>query len=499
MAKEIVSSYLGNEPILPETDGSLVMIGKVAGSWAIEFYYDMTGSTITLKQISALLKRIGMEDRFSDLMTLANKARSFSSSLEKEQWPDTTYGFSMAVEPDGTVTVFTIFTFADYFVGGDGETRHAVLSLADQYGWDFSLYGQLTKPFIRSPYKYEYHNIISFAVAGNNETGLAISLSPPGPVKSELTDAPGTILDRNIKPLKPFPNQETTARKITPDGELLEEIIACQCDSGAFLSHVTLDNGNEVPDENGFVTAQVLRYLADIPRSDTLDRAREKALDFLLTCEIETRPGAFSFWPQNAHPQWMGATRLPPDVDDSSIISLELYKHKRRDYYYIQHVASTVILPYRLETVNKTLHPWKHSGCFNTWLDHDHQPNPVDCCVNVNALTLLTVAGVVNRLPYFSAIDMVNDGLGWAGDSLQRVLTLTPYYPNPTELYFSIKNALAHNVSALGESFALFKEQWEETLLTNYRENTPVYSREDGIILWTAPVLFKARKLFYKL
>ncbi len=490
LAKDLVCQYLGSQPLMDESEAKLVMIGKETGSQGIEFYYEMVKPALSREQISALLARVNMSERFDDLVGLVDETRAFSSSQSKQQWPETTYGFSLALAADGTVQVLTLFTFADHFIGGDGEIRHAVLSLADKYGWQLPLYRQISEPFTAKPYRYEFHNIISFSLTKSGKTGLSISLAPPGDVGEPPTQLQPAANNIAVRPIVTDPDKSHT--------RLIDDILDSQTPSGAFTSFVTLSNGKTVMDENGFVTAKVLRCLKAAEPTLRLQQARQKALDFLQRCEVPDKPGAFSFWPNDGHPHWMGEDRLPPDIDDTSVISVELYQHGRIDKICLHHIAVNNINAYRLESVNKTRYPWKHSGCFNTWMDHNYQPNPVDCIVNINALILLELTGVTNGLPYFSSKNTIKDGLDWACDSLKRLLSLTPYYPNPTELYFALKNADDQGLTVLDASFSAFSQLWQETIISHYQADTPVYCREDGVIIWTAPVLFKARQLFYQ-
>lgn len=486
-AKALLTQYLGQQPVLDEQLAKLVMIGKTPDSDGIEFYFEMHQPTITREQISQLLNRAGMNGRQNELNDMLDEARSYSSSLNKAGWPDSTYGFSLAVSAKGKVDVVTVFTFADHLIGGDGEIRKAVLSMAEKRHWQLPFYAQMSEPFCSQPYRYQYHNIIGFALTRNGNSGISISLAPPG----ELGEPPVLLQ----------PNQTHVENAHPTDSAdpalLLKQILAAQAPSGAFVSYVTLDDGKTVPDENAFVTAKVLRYLHTQTPTQALMDAQQRALDFLQGCEVADNPGGYSFWPHDAHPRWMGTNRLPADVDDTSVIACELYRYGRINLTQLQHSADS-ICRYRVERVNKTRYPWKHPDCLNTWMQHNYQPNLTDCIVNINALALLHQAQTAKGLCYYNSGATVNDGLAWAKDSLQRLMQLTPYYPNPTEMYFALKYATDQGVAELNDSFSAFRQCWQGTIMNNYRPDTPVYSREDGIILWTAPVLYQARKFFYR-
>ena len=102
------------------------------------------------------------------------------------------------------------------------------------------------------------------------------------------------------------------------------DLEAEQAPSGAFPCVIEWRQRSDVCDENGFATALVLRRMR---RLGIRSAAIERSLDFLETCAAEPS-GAFSFWPRATRPAW--AACVPPDADDTAVITLELCAHGRR-------------------------------------------------------------------------------------------------------------------------------------------------------------------------
>jgi hypothetical protein len=226
-----------------------------------------------------------------------------------------------------------------------------------------------------------------------------------------------------------------------PD-ELANRLAAHQGTTGAFYSYIHAGD-RRVEDQNGFVAALVLRALRRLGALTELEPLRQRALDFLESCASPRLPGAFSFYPNAHRPAW--STRLPDDVDDTAIINLELALHARRTLPEIQHVVYEVFMPALVQNISPGAPPWISPLVFPTWLAAPQagRANPVDCCVNANVLALMAYAGLKELPGYAEACRLIADGLAWAGDSWLRMTSLTPYYPQPGELLYALRNAVS--------------------------------------------------------
>ena len=149
-AYTLLRQYFSHTETLDEL-AKLVMIGKVPGSDTIEFYFELYATSISHDNIVRLMTAVNLPQQAEQLIALLNEARQYSSSLQRQQLPSSTYGFSLALSATGEVTVFSLFTFADHLIGGDGEIRHAVLSMAKQHGWKLPFYEEFSEPLVTYP------------------------------------------------------------------------------------------------------------------------------------------------------------------------------------------------------------------------------------------------------------------------------------------------------------------------------------------------------------
>jgi hypothetical protein len=274
--------------------------------------------------------------------------------------------------------------------------------------------------------------------------------------------------------------------------QLVQHLLEGQSDDGAFLSYVRFCDRTE-PDRNGFVTALVLRALRQIPDDSRLDNARTRALDFIEGCECPERPGAFGFWPRNDRPTW--ATGVTEDADDTGVIALELFRHGRLNLSDIRRIVCKVLLPHRLRPAEGSSLPWIRPGVFSTWLHDGVHPNPIDCCVNANVVALMTAAGLGNLPGYNEACSMIKEGVRWAGQSRRRMCRLVPYYPDPRELFYAIRNAVELGAEALVETLGFLREYPWQTHSSAPSPETPIFGSSDGTVFWTSSVLAAARTL----
>jgi hypothetical protein len=274
----------------------------------------------------------------------------------------------------------------------------------------------------------------------------------------------------------------------------LESLLRLQNESGAFHSTVQSRSGI-LDDWNGFTTALVLRALFPLGQSGRLIRARNRALDFLETCESPNRPGFFLFWPRHSWPAW--APTLPEDADDTSVFVSELVRHGRMSPKRAANIVHHSLIPYR---VSKPLqikpYPWMSPGVFLTWLSHDLPINPVDCCVNTNVVALMAQLGLARAPGYADACLMLVSGVAWARGVPDRLRLLTPYYPDAAELVWALRNAVTCGAESLRgalnelESCTRTARNSEVTL-----SDRPIFSTADRSIIWTSSAIRVAREL----
>jgi hypothetical protein len=213
-----------------------------------------------------------------------------------------------------------------------------------------------------------------------------------------------------------------------------------QAANGAFRCRIVFRDREE-DDCNGFATALVLRHLRRLPVLAGVSEVRRRALDFLERCAAPGLPGAFGFWPADERPAW--AQRVPPDVDDTSIITQELALHGRRTLSEVRQVVYAVLMPALVTEVEQPGPPWLRPLVFPTWLGQEpRRANPVDCCVNVNAAALMAWCGLAHLPGYRDGCALLEAGLDWAGDNRARLSSLTPYYPSPVELLHALEHAV---------------------------------------------------------
>jgi hypothetical protein len=280
--------------------------------------------------------------------------------------------------------------------------------------------------------------------------------------------------------------------------ELLSFVLASQAPSGAFPSLVGLPVGR-IRDDNGFVTALVLSELEALSGDAAVATALGRGLDFLARCEAPSRPGAFSFYPLDAHPRWIGVL-LAPDADDTALFSLALQQGGRRPPAFLAHVADQVLAPHRLLDGSARAEPWHRPGAQLTWLTGQtprNAPNTIDCCVNVNVLALLWHAGPPFTARAAALVDMVAHALEWAGDSQERARRIVPYYPHPIELLHAVRRAVRGGVRDLEPHLARIAEApWARIDHDElFPDGRPICSSIDGRVVWTSPVLQAARRL----
>jgi hypothetical protein len=279
------------------------------------------------------------------------------------------------------------------------------------------------------------------------------------------------------------------------DWSTLDKILSLQSDAGAFASEVHFEN--EIRgDWNGFVTALVLRALAPLPPSVEWLHARERALDFLESCESRERRGHFGFWPRSAWPSW--APRLTEDADDTAVLTLELLRGRRIEIGKARAVVEDVLVKHRLSsTSSQQRNPWELAGVFLTWLTNSSGYNPIDCCANANVLALMAFAGLTDSPGYREASAMVRNAIRYLSKYRDRARLLTPYYPDPMELLFAIQNAVGCGAFTLQTCSASLEKLICKQIDSDSRQpsHAPVFSSSDLSLVWISEALSSARYL----
>jgi hypothetical protein len=430
-----------------------------------EYYYQWHSARITHDDIRTVMRLFSSENEFCALFPLLDRALGQTSA--QRGFPATTYGFSLAYAPNGSLENITLFTMAASFFGDNRRVYDGVSALLAS--------GDQTLPLLhravaeRIPLQY---NVVGFSSDRLGNESISCTFSPQN---THFETVPTTL---------PPPAGVTPWR--------LADLLAQQSANGAFPAQVRTPDGRWHRDENAFVTAQVLRTL-----DYTAQTAPhiEKALDFLLECE--TRPHHFSFWPAAAHPGWMAGQRIDADIDDTAIITELLYRFGRRS---LAHARQTLahMQAYQVQRVERRLtttqHQWAECYAFHSWMKDDGDITQLDCCVNTNALILIHMLNARHGgLPpaYPRIIRMLNQAMRWSGGDYDRLNALTPYYAHPHEWLTALEYAQLQGVPQLSpaiEALAVWR-------MPPANAETPLYRRHDGHFLWTSACLNQFRHL----
>ena len=268
----------------------------------------------------------------------------------------------------------------------------------------------------------------------------------------------------------------------------LASILSLQTPAGAFPSVVRQSDGSCGQDENGFVTALVLRELGRAGiGAHCWSAARDRALNFLEQCRSSQVEGAFGFWPEARRPHW--AANLPPDIDDTALAGEELRSAGRLDSS-AQWDVIRVLSRARVERHGRGMVAWVRRGAFATWIGG---PGVVDCCANANVVAFLVGTGMEGLPGVREAVQMIGDAIEWSGSSWARLVSVSPFYAHPSELRRAIANAVAAGAADLSGPLDLLERRWGE--LVAGRAGDPLCCSAYGGVVWTAPALETARRL----
>lgn len=270
-----------------------------------------------------------------------------------------------------------------------------------------------------------------------------------------------------------------------PPDTIVGEVIATQAANGAFPSTM-IEDGVARSDDNGFVTAQVLRTLGPLTARPELARSVARALDFLETCEDPRHPGAYRFWTSETRPARVPV--YPADADDTAVISMELFRHGRRDLTALRRTALTTLFAHRIARHHAPPAAWVLPGTFWTWLSDDFGYNVVDCTVNANVVALFAVAGLTELPCYTAACTMINRAVAAAAGDARLTRLLSPYYPHAGELWLAVRAAVASGADPLRPSLADLAAFARPAAV-----DEPVFCSAYGRVTWHSPLLQRLR------
>jgi hypothetical protein len=247
---------------------------------------------------------------------------------------------------------------------------------------------------------------------------------------------------------------------------------------GGVASVVRWADGRTVEDHNGFVTALAAREYRGARR--TVPGAW---LDVLESCR---RPGgSFGFWPVGAEPAW--APRLPADSDDTAVMLLELALAGRVRREDARRVACRTVGAHRLRRLLEPGPPWLRRGMFTTW-HRGRDLDLVDLTAVTNVLALLYSLGL-QRIPGVEeSVSALDAGVAWAGSSVARWESLSPFYPEPDELARALEHATACGVPGLGAGARVARA------VCPRRDPDVVCSMAYGPPTWHSPALAVVRR-----
>lgn len=272
--------------------------------------------------------------------------------------------------------------------------------------------------------------------------------------------------------------------------DLVQKLLSEQAPSGAFYTTV-LHKGKRFQDENGLVTCLVLRELSKLPGNTVIRSAIERGLDFIQSCAASEKPKtAFHFYPEGRQPEWLGRIQIPR-ADDTALAAITLVRHGLMSKEKAVSVADGLEIS-RLHNLPDGTFSWVQPGAYRTWLDDKMRPNRVDCVANANIATFLKVIGEDHRSGYAAAVETIRQGVTRMIKTPNSTALLSPYHPDPAELFYAIERAKEAGVD--------FGDLCMDTVaqLKPMRRNAglmPVCSTVDKRTLWFSHGLQMARTI----
>jgi hypothetical protein len=163
---------VGAPPVLPHRRVELSMVGLQAGR--TELYYSSLG--LRAGEVATALSRVGWEARAPEVLALLQE--SYGRTIRCEL-PCRDFGWSYALGPGGEVEAFTLYTFANSLLGGDGRIRAALLRLARAHGWEIPLYEAMSRPLAERRGPLTHHGMFGIVVPASGPLTLSFGLVPP--------------------------------------------------------------------------------------------------------------------------------------------------------------------------------------------------------------------------------------------------------------------------------------------------------------------------------
>ena len=152
----------------------LRMVGCPVGSDGLELYFDSSG--LRPAEVAMLMGPLCLESRAPEILDLLRVA--YGRSIRREL-PARDFGYSYALNAAGEPAAFSLYTFANALLGGDGRIRAAILRLADRVGWDAEFYERLSRPIERRTGWLTVHGLFGVTVAQGREACFTFGLVPP--------------------------------------------------------------------------------------------------------------------------------------------------------------------------------------------------------------------------------------------------------------------------------------------------------------------------------
>jgi hypothetical protein len=247
-----------------------------------------------------------------------------------------------------------------------------------------------------------------------------------------------------------------------------------------FVPSTVSMRGSTIVDRNGFITALAVRALR--LRGRPIPAAM---LDALQRCRSTT--GGFRFWPTDMKPSW--APRLPDDADDTAIMTLELFHGGRVTREEARRIACMTIGRHRVGSFGTGWCGWRHGGVFATWHRSGTHVDLVDCTVTANVLALFAALDLWHVPGVRESVTMLADAVQWAGDSMLRAQSLSPFYPEPSEFVLALEHAMHAGATALAAVYdASRRTRWGRDVDPG-RAGYAVCSSPYGSALWRSSEL----------
>lgn len=158
-------------PRLNHRPTSLRLLGFTPANGYLEFYFRTP--QLERWELAQLLRQAGMPA--SQLLDFAEQVAG--SRLDAALLGVQT-GFSLAVRP-GAPPVFTLLLAARNVFGGDSAIRRGLLALAEQAGWQFDAYAQVSAPLADRDLWQTYHSALALVLPPSGQPWLQVGLRPP--------------------------------------------------------------------------------------------------------------------------------------------------------------------------------------------------------------------------------------------------------------------------------------------------------------------------------